>query len=255
MTARSQVEFSEVFVPVSHSSGVPLNLQVVHQVEDAIRRGTVSVGDFLPPEPQLSAGFGAGRNTIRRAITQLMARGIVDRRPGRGTQVVKQVSMDYSNATSPSLHADLRAAQRNPSTQVRSCSRVTADVDLSQRTLFPVGTDLVVLERLRRAGEMPLAIMGNHLLADIVTFDVTELEDASLDELLRSDGHFTRTIEYEVTPDLATAHQAEVLGIRPGTPVLCERRWAYTAAERYINYSENFYHPENFHFRGVLTEP
>lgn len=254
METRRQLGFDDVFVPVSHTNGVPLNAQVVHQVEDAIRRGTIEVGDFLPPEPQLSAGFGTGRNTIRRAIGQLITRGIVDRKQGRGTEVVKQLSMDYSSATSPSLHADLRAAQRNPSTQVLRCDRISVDGELSARTVFPVRTAVVALERLRLAGDVPIAIMGNHLLADLVDFDTERLADSSLDELLRGAGHYTRTIEYEVTPVLASARQAQLLNVDEATPLLCERRWAYTAKDKYINYSENYYHPTHFHFRGVLTE-
>lgn len=254
MGSRRQLAFDDVFVALSHTNGVPLNVQIVHQVEDAIRRGTIEVGDFLPPEPQLSEGFRAGRNTVRRAMGQLITRGVVDRKQGRGTEVVRQLSMDYASATSPSLHADLRAAQRNPSTRVLRCERITVDAALSERTVFPVGAEVVALERLRLAGGTPIAIMSNHLLADLVDFDTSRLVDSSLDELLRGAGHFTRTIEYEVTPTLTSGRQGELLEVDEGTPVLCERRWAYTAEDRYINYSENHYHPTHFHFRGVLVE-
>lgn len=251
---RRQIQFDQVFTQLSHTNGVPLYSQVVHQIEDAIRRGIISVGDFLPPEPALCAGFGAARSTVRRAIGQLITKGVVTRKQGRGTEVVRQVTMDYSSATSVSLHADLRSAQRSPRSRVATCRSVVVDAALSKRTIFPIGTTVVELERVRLAGEIPIALMGNHLLASLVDFDLDRLVDTSLDELMRGKGHYTRTVEYEVSAALSTPRQAEMLEIETGTPLLCERRWAYTAGDNYINYSENYYHPTNFHFRGVLTE-
>lgn len=254
MSDRVQIDFADAFTAVSHTNSLPLYSQVIHQIEDAMRRGIVRTGDYLPAEPALCSGFGVARTTLRRAIGQLQNRGIVSVMQGVGTKVIRQPQVDFSAATSVSLYADLRAAQSNPSTVVLGVEPSVVDLKMSQRTMFPVGAKVVCLQRLRLAGETPIAFMTNFLLAHLVDFDVARLADSSLDELLRGKGHLTKTIEYEVTAAVASSHAAEALGIVVGSPLLRECRWAYTARDEYINYSENFYHPTSYHFRGVLIE-
>lgn len=53
----------------------------------AIETGVYADGDQLPPERQLAVAFGAARSTIRRALDELEAAGLVVRRVGSGTFV------------------------------------------------------------------------------------------------------------------------------------------------------------------------
>jgi GntR family phosphonate transport system transcriptional regulator len=52
-------------------------------------------GDLLPGETQLAARFAVNRHTIRRAVDELVALGMLSRHQGRGTQVVDQ-RLDYA---------------------------------------------------------------------------------------------------------------------------------------------------------------
>lgn len=250
--ADERIEFAQCFRPVIHSSGIPLYTQVVHQIEDALRRNIIHPGQFLPPEPELCRAFGVGRTTVRRAAGQLIDRGILSRAPGVGTRISRVPTLDYSSLTSPSLYADLKSAHRDPVTRVISWQTATADGALSERTGFPVGTELVALDRLRLVGDTPIALLGNHLPRAYADFGAERLRDSSLDAVMRGRGHHTRRIEYEVSAWLATPHQAELLDIAEGTPLLREHRWAYDIDDNYINFSENYYHPIHFHMRGVL---
>ncbi|OUZ11939.1 hypothetical protein BHE97_03430 [Aeromicrobium sp. PE09-221] len=45
-------------------------------------------GDRLPPERELAASMGVSRTSVRDALAELHQRGLVDRRPGRGTTVL-----------------------------------------------------------------------------------------------------------------------------------------------------------------------
>ena len=61
--------------------------QVADSVCDMLRSGRYRAGDRLPSEPELSAAFGVGRSTIREAVRELIALGLLEIRPGRGTFV------------------------------------------------------------------------------------------------------------------------------------------------------------------------
>lgn len=249
-----RIDFAQCFTPVIPTLGIPLYSQIVQQVEDALRRKAVRPGQFLPPEPELCAGFNVARTTLRRAAGQLIDRGVLRRLPGVGTQISQLPSIDYSSLTSPSLYSDLKSAHRDPETRVISMLPVTADGVLSRHTGFPVGTELVALDRLRLAGSTPIAVLGNHLPKQVADFDAQRLVANSLDAVLRGRGHHTRRIEYEVSAWVATAHEARLLDIAEGTPLLREQRWAYDITGNYLNFSENYYHPTHFHMRGVLLD-
>lgn len=64
-----------------------LSRQVVAQVQEMISRGDLRAGDRLPTERQLAEDLGVGRNSVREAIRELDALGLIESRRGEGTYV------------------------------------------------------------------------------------------------------------------------------------------------------------------------
>src|SRR5580692_4252992 len=60
------------------------------QLRDAIRNGEYADGRQLPTEEQLSASFSVSRQTVRRAMQDLVSEGIIYRVAGRGTYPVAE---------------------------------------------------------------------------------------------------------------------------------------------------------------------
>ncbi|WP_369045431.1 GntR family transcriptional regulator [Sinomonas sp. P10A9] len=54
-----------------------------------IERGAWKVGAFLPAEPALAAEYGCSRETVRSALAQLEDQGLIARRKGQGTRVLR----------------------------------------------------------------------------------------------------------------------------------------------------------------------
>jgi len=64
-----------------------LYLRVETVLASEIADGTLKVGDQLPTEDSLIARFEVSRITVRRAIQNLVSRGLVEIRRGKGTFV------------------------------------------------------------------------------------------------------------------------------------------------------------------------
>src|SRR6476661_8834100 len=79
---------SALSVDLDRSSPVPLYYQVAQQIEHAINEGQLSPGDRLDNEISLAEQFGLSRPTMRRAIQELVDKGLLVRKRGVGTQVV-----------------------------------------------------------------------------------------------------------------------------------------------------------------------
>lgn len=72
------------------SSPVPLYFQLANQLEARITSGEYPVNSFLPSEHQLAAEFDVSLITVRGAMRLLIDKGLVERRPGKGTAVVEK---------------------------------------------------------------------------------------------------------------------------------------------------------------------
>jgi GntR family transcriptional regulator len=68
-------------------SGVPTYLQLVHQVEQALRLGYVRRGDQLPRVKDVVASLAINPNTVLKAYRELEHKGLAAGRPGQGTFV------------------------------------------------------------------------------------------------------------------------------------------------------------------------
>ncbi len=62
---------------------------VVLRFREMIQRGTLRLGDRLPPERDLAKQFGVSRPTLRAGIRSLAAVGVLESRQGAGTFVVQ----------------------------------------------------------------------------------------------------------------------------------------------------------------------
>ena len=89
-------------------TGVPPYLQLVHQVEGAVRLGMLRAGDQLPTVKDVVAALAINPNTVLKAYRELEHRGLAIGRPGLGTFV--QESISYRPAPERQMLRDTFAA-------------------------------------------------------------------------------------------------------------------------------------------------
>lgn len=72
---------------VSHSSGIPLYLQLMEQVKHAIETGALRAGEQLPTIRKLAEDLVMNPNTVVRAYRELEHEGVVELRHGSGAYI------------------------------------------------------------------------------------------------------------------------------------------------------------------------
>jgi GntR family transcriptional regulator len=89
MTIDKQVsgaaEVSPIEFRLDPNSGVPTYLQIVLQVEQALRLGYLVKGDQLPRVREVVASLAINPNTVLKAYRELEHKGLAAGRPGQGT--------------------------------------------------------------------------------------------------------------------------------------------------------------------------
>jgi len=76
---------SPITFRLDRGSGVPTYLQLVHQVEHALRLGYLGPGDRLPRVKDVVASLVINPNTVLKAYRELETKGLTVGKPGQGT--------------------------------------------------------------------------------------------------------------------------------------------------------------------------
>ncbi|GLZ54071.1 GntR family transcriptional regulator [Actinomycetospora sp. NBRC 106378] len=168
------------------------------QVRADLRRRAED-GEFpevFPGELELTAQYDVSRTTVREALRALRAEGVVTAERGRPSRVVTDRSLTQPVGALYSLFASVRAAGLSQRSIVRRLDR-RADGVVAARLGLEESTPLVHLERLRLAGEEPLALDRVWLPAALAAppLDVDFSHTSVYDELAARTG--VRPIEGE----------------------------------------------------------
>lgn len=243
---------TELFLDLDRSGPVPLYHQVASRLEGAIRDQTLPPGARLENEIALAQRLGLSRPTIRRAIQDLVDKGLLVRRRGIGTQVVQ--GKVTRNVELTSLYEDLSRLGQKPETVVLDRSEAEATPAMGDALGVPAGSPVLHLERLRSSDGVPIAILDNVLPAEFLDLDPDELARHGLYQLLRARGITMRVAKQRIGARAATAEEAELLDLDTGAPVLTMTRTAYDSSGRAVEYGAHCYRPDLYSFEITLVE-
>jgi GntR family transcriptional repressor for pyruvate dehydrogenase complex len=84
---------------VNRTAALSLPDRLSIEIEKLIMGGVLEAGAKLPAERELAETLGVSRVSIRQALRELETRGMIDRRPGRGTIVLSATTSHESGAT------------------------------------------------------------------------------------------------------------------------------------------------------------
>jgi len=236
---------------VDRSSPVPLWFQVAQHLEASIASGALPQGALLDNEVVLAERLGISRPTMRRAMEQLVDRGLVVRRRGIGTRVVQPKVRRPLELTS--LYEDLAGCGQEPTTVVLAFETDGAGADIASRLGLEEGEPVVRIERLRSARDRPIARMTNWLPADVVSFDDDALVTHGLYELLRRSGVNLHSATQTVGARTATAAEARELGEPRGAALLTMERETLDDHGTTVEYAAHLYAASRYSFEINLV--
>jgi GntR family transcriptional regulator len=110
---RRDVAGSPIEFRIDPGSGMPTYLQLVQQVEQALRLGNLAPGDRLPTVKDVVASLAINPNTVMKAYRELELKGLTAGRPGQGTFIeatLSQVALPELTALRRTLTAWLSTA-------------------------------------------------------------------------------------------------------------------------------------------------
>jgi GntR family transcriptional regulator len=211
-----------------------------------IARGDHQPGDRLPSEDELLARFGVSRITVRRAIQNLIQRGMVEIRRGRGTFVLApKVLQELTKLTG--FVEDMDTHGRKASARVVSQGVVAASSRVARHLDISTGTRVMRIERVRLADSVPMSFDETYLPLEIGRKIVrNDLRVMPIFTLLEEKYGIPLTeAEYSLEAAAASAHVANALSVPEGSPIFRIERTSFTTEGKPIDY-------EMLSYRGDL---
>jgi DNA-binding GntR family transcriptional regulator len=241
-----------MFVDLKRAGPVPLYFQVSSTIEEAIRSGQIQPGSRLENEVSLGERLGLSRPTIRRAIQELVDKGLLVRRRGIGTQVVHgQVTRGVELT---SLFDDLVRSGQHPSTTVLTCEIEPAEASIAEELMISPGSPVLKIERIRAADGVPVGLLTNWLTTVDLGITKSDLEEHGLYQILRGRAVAIRVAKQRIGARKATNQEADRLDISHGEAVLTMDRTSFNSAGVAIEFGHHCYRPDLYSFEATLVE-
>lgn len=242
----------EVFMDLDRSGPIPLYFQIAQKIEKAVLDGTLPAGSRVENEVSLGDRLGLSRPTIRRAIQDLVDKGLLVRRRGIGTQVVHgQVTRGVELT---SLYEDLTRSGKKPSTTMLTYKVMSADQKIADQLGVELDSPVLYLQRVRSADKVPVSIMENWLPADFTDITEDELNEHGLYQILRGRGVTIRVAKQKIGARKSTISESEILKLDKNSALLTMDRTAYDNSGRAIEFGHHCYRPDLYSFEVTLVE-
>ena len=225
-------------------------------LRDAIRNGEYADGQQLPTEEQLAARHSVSRQTVRRAMQDLVSEGIIYRVAGRGTYPVAEADRYLRHFGSVE---DLMALSLDTGCEVITPLRHAVDVESASRLRLP-SDDVHALTLIRLHGNVPFCHTTVFLppLVGALISDVPELAAGRRSQITvigLIDTRMARPIkgaEQSITAAAAPQAAAEHLECAPGQPVLRIDRLYTDDADAPVELAVSYFDPAHYSYRVRL---
>jgi GntR family transcriptional regulator len=220
----------------------PPYTRIATSLREKIESGDYPPGSRLPPHRELARTYHAAQETIRRAIAQLQAKGLVETRGQHGTfvqtrQPVRRIATDFyqrrpassTDPTSPFART-VEAAGGRP-TWDHETTHETVDEQVAARLAIQPGEPVIVTRYLYRHDGAPIQTAVSWEPAALTAGTSIELPEAgaAVGVVARFDAIGLRidSVTEELTARPPTPAEIRTLALPPGVSVLEMNRTYY----------------------------
>lgn len=165
---------------INRNSGESVYRQISLILEQEIK-SVYEAGDYLPIEMELAARFSVNRHTLRRAVDELVLKGLVERQHGRGNLILGE-ALEYKVGEKTRFTERLESLGKLASTKVIRKIVVSA-YGGARRLAIKEDSFVLMIETLRQVDDRPFCVISHFIpLAMFPDFE-TSYQGGSLHSL------------------------------------------------------------------------
>ncbi|RMU67264.1 GntR family transcriptional regulator [Pseudomonas syringae pv. aptata] len=225
---------------------------ICHALQEQIEHGLLPHGSKLPAERKLSEVFATTRITLREALLQLEAQGLIYREERRGW-FISPPRLAYDLIRRSHFHAMVCAQGRVPHTQLLSARLQPASALICEMLELPALSSVIQICRARRIDKRLVLYVEHYLRPELFPGILEHDLNESLTELYaRSyDVHYGQ-VRFDMVPTALHAYAAAALKVSLGSPGLRIARVNYDRKDRLIDCDLEYWRHDAIHVRAEV---
>lgn len=238
---------------------LPKYHQIYLVLRELLDEGRFAAG--VPAEMQLVKEFGVARVTVRRALERLVADGLIERSPGRGTVALTREPAAGLGDEPPRQRAQLTGLLENivnmglrTAVKVVQCEVLPASDAVARQLDIAPGAQVQKAVRVRSTREGPLSHITTHVPQHIAhNFGRRELGKKPILMLLEESGVQIGRARQNISARLADAAVARLLEVDVGSALLAVQRLVFDVNERPVQWLQGLYRPDRYEYQMQLS--
>ena len=240
---------------LNKESPTPLYHQLYSLLHGLILNGTLPAGERMPTEEQLSTIFLVSRITAKRAMDELAADKLVERRRGRGTHVIYKYTPKPVQAPLTGMLQEIESMARNSQASILECEMMRPPQDILEELELKAGDTALHLVRLRGREGLNFGYYMSW------TVGVEKPKNQKLFETIprltyfRDNGLEVTHVTQTISACAASSESALALNVPEGSPLLSLTRRSYNKVnnqEHLMDHRHVLYNPELFQYKMDL---
>lgn len=250
---KNKASLDEPFVidiKIDRDSSTALHQQISTPLENMIASGELPPGQIIEDEVSLAKRLEISRPTVRRAMQDLVSKGLLSRRRGVGTRV--SPSPFQRQIKLSSLTEDFIDAGHTTRTEVLRYEVRFANEEIAENLACDTGDEIVFFERLRWLDNSRLALMQSYVPSDIAP-SLTDLDRDGFYRCLAASGVQLSSGYQQVGAKNASEREAKLLHLEPGSAVVTMRRTSYDTDGRIVEFAHHCYDAAQYTVTVPLT--
>jgi GntR family transcriptional regulator len=231
----------------------PLFAQLKDRLRQDILEHRLQPGQKLPSESQLQSTYGVSRITVRQALAELQADGLIETFNGKGSFVTRPGETPNLGMLT-GFYEYMRARGWSARGEILSVKTVAASQQAAKALHVAAKSSLTRITLVRFVNEAPVAVGRfefEHALAERLLALNMETEDTMT--LLETQlGHRLESIHFEASALPAKATEARLLQVPAGTPLLRIVFVPHDIEDRPLAYAVMHFRADRFSYRAVI---
>lgn len=225
---------------IDRADDKPPYRQIASMLRDAISSGQLTAGERLPSEAALIEHFGVARMTVRQAVQDLRAEGLVISEHGRGVFVrpappIRRLASDrfarrHRASGKAAFTVEAEKSGYAPQVDNITITREKPNPTVAERLRLTSDDDVVVRSRRYLADGRPVETATSYIpaaFAQGTKIEQTDTGPGGIYARLEDSGHTLARFTEEVGARMPTPEERRALQLATGVPVLTVVRTAY----------------------------
>ncbi|GAB6179244.1 GntR family transcriptional regulator [Desulfotomaculum defluvii] len=240
---------------IDKTNPTPLHFQIKEELREEIMSGVWSNGENFPTDKQLIEKYEVSSTTIRRAVSELVNEGLLERRPGKGT-FVRTIGVEEKLVRLTGFFEEILERGAIPTAKILRMGFIPITEELFDS--FPrletfEGAEIFCVEKVQCMNGEPIMYVKSFWEASVGrVFLDRDLSEVGLYQVLDENNIVLEEADQFISAAIANKPVAKELKVDEGSAVLVMERLTYTD-NRPLEYSYNYVRADRYNYRVKVS--